>query len=546
MRLNSGVSNQIAFAQLVKVDVEKRLVYGRATDESIDRSGEAMDYASSKPLFQKWSEDAQSASGGASLGNIRAMHGKVAAGKATELIFDDVGRTIDVVAKVVDNNEWDKVMEGVYTGFSIGGSYAKTWEDPIAKTIGGRAVKRFTAAPSEISLVDRPCNPNANFFEVRKADGVMEKVAFQNQDGSADNLTKGSTMNRKELEAALLAKDDTTHTTESLLALDDAAVEALHKAEFPDGDNVEKNDGVAGDEDAAAKSDSDELSVKGSDDEVIAFAKFMNENDLSMKDALAAVEKSLIVPDATPMAKGLYTVGSLIEVVNRLSGIVSSVKYEEASEKDGSDIGARLSAAIGNLGGILVDMTAEEVKELLGEDKEKSESPIMALADSAAALVKLSDEKLDEMLKAGARNSAADLGRIQKMHDSAMELGARCAKGNCADDESAEKADAATLEKADGDAMQKLSDENTELKKSLSLFAERLESIEKQVVPSKIVLRAVGKGDDSEALAKSDAEAAHEVKPILKGDGSVDEASTAFKKIHATGGVPLAKYNGVS
>lgn len=528
MNLSSSTPNQVAFAQITKVDVENRLVFGRATDESIDRSGEAMDYASSKPLFQKWSEEASAATGGASLGNIRAMHGKVAAGKATELIFDDVGRSIDVVAKVVDDNEWNKVLEGVYTGFSIGGSYAKTWEDPIAKTVGGRAVKRFTAAPSEISLVDRPCNKNANFFEVRKADGMMEKVEFQNQGDSADNLTKGSEMTREEMQLALLGKADTTHTTESLSAMDDAAIAELHKAEFAGdaggSDGVEKNDGTSGD-------DGDELTVKGDDNEVIAFAKYMNDNDLSMSDALVAVQKSMEKPDDTPLAKGLYTVGSLTEVVQRLSSVLSSVKYEEASEKDGSDIGARLSAAIGTLGGILVDMMAEEVAELLGENKE--DSTVMVLSDSAKELVKLADEKLDEMLKAGARNSAVDMTRIQKMHDYAAELGAACKAA-----EKSDNGESAPMSKADGEAMQKLELENAELKKSFDSITERLNKIEQMAVPPRVSLRAISKADES---ADGDADGQNAIVPILKADGTVDEAATMFKATFATGGQPLMR-----
>src|SRR5690348_11345962 len=108
------------FAQLSKVDEAKRLVYGVAAQEVPDLSGEIFDYKSSKPYFQKWSEQVAKDSGGKSLGNPRAMHGKVAAGKLTEMAFDDTNLKVEVCAKVVDDNEWKKVLEGVYTGFSIG------------------------------------------------------------------------------------------------------------------------------------------------------------------------------------------------------------------------------------------------------------------------------------------------------------------------------------------------------------------------------------------------------------------------------------------
>lgn len=166
------------FAQIRKVDEEKRLIYARAAEEVVDKSDEIMDYASSKPFFQKWSESVAKDSGGKSLGNLRAMHGKVAAGKLTGIEFLDDAKAVDVVTKVVDDQEWRKVLEGVYTGLSIGGSYVG--EKKVEK-MEGRDVTRYTASPNEISLVDRPCIPTATFFEVQKADGSLAKVDFQHQ-----------------------------------------------------------------------------------------------------------------------------------------------------------------------------------------------------------------------------------------------------------------------------------------------------------------------------------------------------------------------------
>ena len=52
------------FLPLTKVDVEKRLVYGVATDETPDRSGEIMDYATTKPHFERWSGEIAKSTGG--------------------------------------------------------------------------------------------------------------------------------------------------------------------------------------------------------------------------------------------------------------------------------------------------------------------------------------------------------------------------------------------------------------------------------------------------------------------------------------------------
>ena len=163
------------FVPLRKVDEEQRLVYGLITQEILDKAGEVMDYASSKPHFEKWSNDIHTASKGLSKGNVRVMHGLSVAGKLTDLQFDDAEKSIEVCAKVVDDGEWNKVLEGCYTGFSVGGSYGKRWtetgEDKVTK------VKKFTAVPNEVSLVDNPCVPSATFTLV-KADGE-EPVPFQ-------------------------------------------------------------------------------------------------------------------------------------------------------------------------------------------------------------------------------------------------------------------------------------------------------------------------------------------------------------------------------
>jgi hypothetical protein len=163
------------FVPLTKVDEEQRLVYGRITQEMLDKSGEVMDYETSKPYFEKWSADIEAASGGLSKGNVRVMHGLTAAGKLTELEFDDTDKAIDVCAKIVDDQEWAKVQEGVYTGFSVGGKYAKRW---TAVNDNGEKVKKFTADPNEVSIVDNPCVPNA-CFSMFKADGTEVAVAFQ-------------------------------------------------------------------------------------------------------------------------------------------------------------------------------------------------------------------------------------------------------------------------------------------------------------------------------------------------------------------------------
>jgi hypothetical protein len=160
------------FARMTKVDEATRTVTGVIANEALDRSGEVFDYDSSKPHFEKWSSDIATATGGKSVGNVRAMHGNVVAGITKTILFDDVQKTISVDAHIVDDNEWKKTLAGCYTGFSIGGSYGPKWVDPVSKA------KRYTGLPIEYSLVDLPCNPDAQ-FSVIKLDGETEMRKFE-------------------------------------------------------------------------------------------------------------------------------------------------------------------------------------------------------------------------------------------------------------------------------------------------------------------------------------------------------------------------------
>src|ERR1700684_848738 len=171
-RMSSGarMSALDLFLPLAKVDLDQRLVTGVATAETPDRAGEIFDYSSSKPYFEQWSADALAASGGKSFGAVRAMHAPIAAGKLTDIAFDDDAKRITVAAKIVDDDEWRKVQEGVYTGFSQGGRYVKRWADPDS------GLTRYTADPHEISLVDLPCVSDATFDVVK--DGMVEKHSF--------------------------------------------------------------------------------------------------------------------------------------------------------------------------------------------------------------------------------------------------------------------------------------------------------------------------------------------------------------------------------
>lgn len=161
--------SQLQLLQLTKIDARSHTAWGIATSQVEDSAGETMHYERSKPHFEKWTQQFAKASGGKSFGNVRGMHKQLAAGKVIHFEMRDDKKQIYIGAEIVDQAEWEKCEKGVYTGFSIGGSYGDRWEES--------GTVYYEAIPSEISLVDNPCNKEA-VFEFVKADGMTEQKQF--------------------------------------------------------------------------------------------------------------------------------------------------------------------------------------------------------------------------------------------------------------------------------------------------------------------------------------------------------------------------------
>jgi hypothetical protein len=96
---------------------------------------------------------------------LREMHQLSAAGTTLEAEVGDDGAT-RIVAHVVDPTAITKVRNQVYRGFSIGGRVTQR-EAGNSKAITGLVL-------TEISLVDRPANPEATFDCWKAAAGVPE------------------------------------------------------------------------------------------------------------------------------------------------------------------------------------------------------------------------------------------------------------------------------------------------------------------------------------------------------------------------------------
>ena len=112
--------------------------------------------------------------------NIREMHQLSAVGTTEEASVDDKGLYIG--AKVVDDTAWGKVTSGVYKGFSVGGKVLA--RDPKDKKIITKILL------TEISLVDRPSNPEARFDVWKAAGSAVDRHRSGNGDAGQDQLER--------------------------------------------------------------------------------------------------------------------------------------------------------------------------------------------------------------------------------------------------------------------------------------------------------------------------------------------------------------------
>lgn len=168
------------YGAFTKKDNNKRLVGGYISTETVDSQGEIVEKDAVAKALPNYLGEYDEKSGKYRYGNIREMHQMSAVGKTIHTKVDDKG--IYVEGKVVDDNAWKKVKEGVYAGFSIGGRVLEQVKNRIKAL-------RLT----EISLVDRPANPDAVFAMVKidkkgKIVDVQSPMQLQSQTGSAVNV----------------------------------------------------------------------------------------------------------------------------------------------------------------------------------------------------------------------------------------------------------------------------------------------------------------------------------------------------------------------
>lgn len=303
------------YAEIAKMEAQDDgtvKVWGYASSEAVDSDGEVIAAEAMKAAIPDYMK----------FGAVREMHGSNAAGTAIEINVEDDGRTF-FGAHIVDPVAVTKVKTGVYKGFSIGGSV--TARDELNKSqITGLKL-------TEISLVDRPANPDA-VFTCFKADKPKEG------EETAD-------------------KDD----------------EPADKTDETPADDTEKADGEKVDDKEDDKKDEAEKSASVE----------LSESEIAiLKAVLAKAEK----PKDEPVAKSMWQVKSLADVLMSLKWLIEDAVYGNIDEA----VIAQIKESAGSL--------AESLKALTVSEADKLVDGLAAKADKSDDLAKA--ESVDELAKA--------------------------------------------------------------------------------------------------------------------------------------------------
>jgi hypothetical protein len=508
-------------------------VRGRATAELPDLVNEIFDWDTGKPQVEKWRDACLKRSAGKSLGNIRAMHGghTVAAGIATSIVFDDVNKSVELESHIIDLNEARKCIEGVNTGYSIGGGYLKRWADPVIK-----GAMRYTPSLNEISLVDSPCLESATFDYV-KSDGTGELRKFVTP---AAGVLSDADVVRLAKAVAALAKDAKTKRVggEDLGASDFAYVgdpDDTSTWKLPVHDAAHAKDALSRFSQTEGIPAADKSKVAR---RLVSAAKKhgIDAEGFAEEHAKAAFSRALA--KRARLGKGMWDVGTLAQIMCQLAYMEDSLTYEADFEGDASIIPAQLREALVNLKQIFLDLAAEEVSELVGEESaaaakaaqaqiQKEVGSMLTELKKAIALAGASTDPAMKKMEAHLTEIGKHVDKIAKAHED-MKPHIDALQGGEEEEtpeakkekkEEAEKAAAAsTLSKANDSRFASIEASIAKSNEVLSLIASRL-------VPTQVAAVAVAKTADVPGAPAAAATAATTADPV----------DQAIKAAHAAG-----------
>lgn len=360
------------YTPFTKVDEERRMVYGYATSEAVDSQGEVV---SKEAIQRAWKDYMKFA-------NVREMHQPSAVGVTKEFMHDDMGTWIGV--KVVDDRAWKFVKEGVYKGFSIGGRVLKKAKNVIEEIV-----------LAEISLVDRPANPDATFSVVKVdselVDSLNEKLLkeIRNEDMNYIEIDGVKyQVDPANPESPLIDSDGNkvpyveTEGGEDGAAAAAAAAEAEAKAK-EEADAKAKADAEAAEAEAKAKAEADAATAAaaGGADAGNGESKEVSDKPTVTKDTQGVLTLASLLDHLeygiqcfTSMGK---EVGSLVTARDAVMAAVAA----EASAKETAFPTGDLAKMADALSKAVIGQVTEKVGELV-------KSQLKGVTDSVSAIAK--------------------------------------------------------------------------------------------------------------------------------------------------------------
>lgn len=439
------------YLPFAKVDAGNREVWGYASTEARDDQGEIVKRDALMAALGDYMRFA----------NIREMHQLSAVGVAREAAIDDKG--LYVGARIVDDQAWQKVVEGVYKGYSIGGRVTQR-DATDYKTITGLVL-------NEISLVDRPANPEA-VFDYWKAAGAstMPETRFNPPIQiwacglpEHHHLAKAEALRCQEQQVPGIgfARADGPAGLGAELAA--AARSAITSAEGALGKAENTSDartpyGAVTFADPGYQADGKKRYPIDTERHIRAAWNFISRpsnarrytapqlNQIKSRIIAAwkekidgagppsAVDSSKAAADAASAAltKALWDVGHVARIILDLDWLEESLAVEAAMEGDDSPQPARLRAIIAELCGFLNALVAEETDEIAADAElgEMLEGPdiedVLVMAAGAAGAAHIAEQcqsrgpklqKFAAALLAKSRHSVGDQALLDLAHD---------------------------------------------------------------------------------------------------------------------------------
>lgn len=339
---------------------EERIVEGYISSKNLDNQNQVVKseaIENALPDYLKWS-------------NLRAMHQPVAAGKVlfVKAVDDDSDKRWYVRANVVDDDSWKKVKAGVYQGFSIGGSTMPGGVE-IGKADDGTPYQILTKIKlAEISLVDRPANPDA-VITLWKGTGINKDVSKKEDKDAATEEQE----QEQEQAATELAKNDAAQELSKSEAGGEVG-EGKPKTKPRARAKAKSTEGVAAQIEKAAKAAPDPQNV------VMQLQALRNSYELDNNQEAAAM------------------------ISQAIASVMSATTDEEEADEEEQEEGAEDTASAGG---------NEDGSEAMPHGS------LVAMAD-----------QISDLAKSGRTLSSLNMSKVQAIHDHATAMGANCSTGD--------------------------------------------------------------------------------------------------------------------